>query len=375
MHFFAKKFIFASLNRNKYRKVVGTDKRRLTLLTSNIYENTAVLQGSVHPPGTSIFLLTHVMNKKLNDKIKGALYGCAYGDTLGFGTEMMTKSEARRHYPKGLRSFSHIITDAHRLLWPHGHWTNDTERFLSVIDSATRCNRIDLQDVAKSLKDALLKNPLDVVPYARKLLENPEWLDKPLEVSRRSWDLGDQVSTNEGIFSSVVAAFTSDDEHFEQDAMDLSGMLLHSNICKVTGLMASMMARKLLFEDRPADYEELAEVAHARESRILPYLELAHDGELSDLDLDNEDTCTYTRKCLCSALWTVWHCDNAEDMIHLLVDEGGDSDSNASLAGLYAGLIYGYDAIPAEKENMLERERLDTLAQRLTEYVEAKFDL
>lgn len=309
------------------------------------------------------------MDKRLNDKIRGALYGCAYGDALGFGTEFMTKPEIRKHYPGGLRSLDRIINDCHRCQWPRREWTHDTDILLMVLESGIDKGCVEIHDVCRRLQEWALGNVIDLAPAFLRVLKDPEWPGNPIEKAVAHWAKGDLEANNGSIQRTVAAAFISGDDTFEEDARNLVRITHDDTRCEVTGLLAAKMARSLLFEDTPADYDEMVETARTNDPRVIPYLDMAHNGELYDLDLDDEDTLAYTRKCMASAFWTVWHCDNAADAIHCLVDEGGDSDTNAALAGTFAGLRYGFDAIPDEKLNLHHRERLDDMAERLTEHV------
>ena len=76
----------------------------------------------------------------------------------------------------------------------------------------------------------------------------------------------------------------------------------------------------------------------------------------------------YARKAMAAGLYGIWHTDNAADAIYRVLDEGGDSDSNAAISGAFAGLKYGYDALPEEKLKMPGLERLRDLSTRVAAF-------
>jgi ADP-ribosylglycohydrolase len=41
---------------------------------------------------------------EFSDRVRGVLFGQAVGDALGFGTELLAKSQVAEQYPTGLRS-------------------------------------------------------------------------------------------------------------------------------------------------------------------------------------------------------------------------------------------------------------------------------
>ncbi len=89
--------------------------------------------------------------------------------------------------------------------------------------------------------------------------------------------------------------------------------------------------------------------------RTLQWLEKTRVCKIEDLELDDVDTLSHTRKAMCAGLWPLWHSSSAPPRpSDTVIAQGGDADSNAAIAGALAGLRYGYDALPAEKEKLFE---------------------
>lgn len=67
------------------------------------------------------------------------------------------------------------------------------------------------------------------------------------------------------------------------------------------------------------------------------------------------------------ALWSLLTTDNYRDCILKVVNLGGDTDTNASIAGAITGVIYGKDAIPMEwVDALLNKPLLDQIAEKFT---------
>lgn len=97
---------------------------------------------------------------------------------------------------------------------------------------------------------------------------------------------------------------------------------------------------------------------------LLDELFYYYNTNLKDLNLDENRTIGYTYKCLGCALWIVdiiSKFDNENQtkkldikkIIITLVSEGGDADTNASVAGSVLGAYVGYDNLPEDWVNSL----------------------
>lgn len=310
----------------------------------------------------------------LNDKIKGAIFGYALGDALGLGTEFMTKQEISVYYPQKLRHFNQIIRDAHRVQWENGDWTCDTDFVVVALESILREKDFDIIDICKSYKKHFSVHPGDMIPNFRLIMRDPDWENNPRAICHKIWhQSGCWEATNESLGRALVVALTTPSRLLNERVRNIV-QVTHDDIrCVVTTEVMAQMMHSLLFHDKEIPYAELHEFISNNDPRIASYLKEARVGTLADLNLDDDVSFAYTRKSMAAALWVLWHCDNAEDMIYKLVDEGGDADTNAALAGALAGLKYGYDALPAEKEKLNGKDYLEDLSNRVAAYVEANY--
>ncbi len=305
------------------------------------------------------------------DKIKGALYGLAFGDALGLGAEFMTRNEARMYYPEGLRHFSQIIRDAHRSAFKRGEWSNDAELTLRMLDCIVETGGLDLLAQAKTMKKWMEDGPIDIVPLFSLILNTPGWEDSPISISHHIWKTrGVTEASNEALVRGFVTGLTSPTHDIVRHTRELVQSTHDDTRCIASATIIAMTAHSLFHNDRLPEYERLKEICELIDMRTIPYLETAHHGRLEDFQLDDEETQLYTRKTMGAALWAMWHTDTPEDAIYSVIDMAGDADTNAAVAGGLAGLRYGYDALPAEKEKLLGKERLDLLAVRLADHLE-----
>lgn len=302
------------------------------------------------------------------NRIAGCLYGYAIGDALGLGTEFMTRGEISLRYPSGLSDYSQIIRDAHRAAWTKGSFTHDTEIILLLIESIIECGAPDHIDFARRYKRWFEQiKPSDLDNHLRWVLSDPAYTDDPIETAKRIYGMQSYfVAPNEALGRSLIIGLWHADGIEEKVRLNCLATH-HDSRCVAAAAVIATMAHELLWHREEADFDQLWGICRRIEPKAIPYIEKAHDGEISDFDLDDEDNFWSVLKTMGAALWALWHVKDPEEALRIIVHEGGDADTNAALALGLLGLKYGVNRLPSDKiEKLIGRERVQQAIDSLT---------
>lgn len=301
-------------------------------------------------------------------KLRGALLAYAIGDALGKGTEFMNRNVARRRYPNGLRRYSDIFQDAHRSQWSVGQWTNDTDLIINMAKGIIADNgNLLVRHQAQILRDWFLRNPLDVVPCMRIVLSNPSYVSTPLQTAERVWHEETFDPSNEALGRAMLAGMASGEP--ETNAKIISSLTNPHQVCEGTAMLIGRMAHDLFHHDGPTPKQKMMELAQKYHKTLPPFMREVYGHSLNELELDDPDTLSDVRKSGSAALWAVMNCQDAAEALFMLVDAGGDSDTNAALgAALVAMRDDGNLNIPQHLIDELQnREELENTIEALAD--------
>ena len=311
------------------------------------------------------------MNLNLKEKFYGSLYGGAIGDALGLGTEFMSPAEVARRYPDGLHDYTQIVRDAHRSQWDQGQWTNDTEILISLLETVIDRGEIDAQSFAEAIHSWFLTNPVDIVPQVRWAVSQPDYLDDPAGVAERVWlKMGRKNASNEALQRAVLCGAWEDSP--EEKVEQICRITHPDTRCICAAVVIAHLAHDLIRHERILSREELIQIAHRIDKRVIPYIAMTDCSDISELQLADPATLWYVRKCMACAIWALYHTASPSEALEVVVMAGGDADTNAAVTMNLIGLRDGFNALPCHLvDGLIEKEKLDSIAERFYPVLEA----
>lgn len=307
--------------------------------------------------------------KQLLDRIKGAIYGQAIGDALGLGTEFMDDYDMAWKYPNGLTHYSEIYQDRHRRRWEIGDWTDDTDMMLCIANAIIKDNGVNLTTIAQNFKNWANGVPMGIGANTYKVLMFGDYVEHPLDVSRKVWEMSRYHSAANGglMRTSIVGLLPTDVEH---SAADICRLTHYDPRCVGSCVIVSELIHAHVYGLPVPTYEQIIATSQKYDDRIAVFITLSQNQDIKALGLQEEGSIGYTLKTLAAGLWAYWHADTFQDGLLAVVRAGGDADTNAAVACSILGAKFGFNAIPSEYvDGLIYRDQLEEVIQGMMEVI------
>lgn len=316
------------------------------------------------------------MSQNLLEKIKGVLFGVAVGDALGVPVEFKSRSSIS----------SNPITDmigygTYNL--PPGTWSDDSSLTFCLAEALTE--GFDIKQIANNFVRWVNENywtprgeVFDVGITTMQAIRRVSTGEEPTQAGGR-----DENSNGNGSLMRIAPLLfyllnKNADERFAV-IKDVSS-LTHGHIRSVFACFYYLeFARKLFREEDKFDiYRDLkTEIPqHAAKFKV-PENELKHFKRLleNDINLLPEDEISgsgYVIDTLEAAVWCLLTTDDFSSAVLKAVNLGQDTDTTGAVTGGLAGLLYGFNAIPATWiEKLARKDDILDLANRLRTKLES----
>lgn len=312
--------------------------------------------------------LSHITQDQYN-RIKGAFYGQAIGDALGLGTEFLSKVEVEHHYPNGIERYSDIIRDKHRSRFDLGAWTDDTDQFLSILNSILEEGKVSAEGIAKHLKIWFNNKPLGIGSTVLKVITVPGYEKSPFKASKWIWERSKKQNASNGAVmrTSIIGCYEFWNTDNVLSNAETAAKTTHFDPrCVGSCTMISWLISKLILENGTVHYADILAVGDKYDDRIRSFLDDVKE-DISSLNLDEPVSIGYTLKTLGAGLWAFQHSNDFESGIQAVIMQGGDADTNAAVAGSVLGCKFGFESIP--NHLVKELKNIDYLESALNEFL------
>ncbi|HEY7192724.1 MAG TPA: ADP-ribosylglycohydrolase family protein [Gemmatimonadales bacterium] len=299
---------------------------------------------------------------QLVSRARGAMLGLVAGNQLGVPTEHLGTAEAiRQAYPNG-------ITDPAPPP-KNSPYDDDTAMALLLGESLVASKGFDANDVARRWVKWMKVDGRGIGMTTRRALTLIDRGKEPFEAGRvASQENPGRSAGNGSVMRCVPVAllYHNDPDRLIRVSTQQAAITHADERCTWGAVAVNLAARELLH----GNIYFVEEVLHRMSDRAPRVLRDAihrvpRESE-SDLPIARAGEAGYVVHCVEIAFWFATHDRSLEESLIYLAQAGGDTDTNAAVAGALLGARYGEVALPPRwMDRIIGVEGIANLAERL----------
>lgn len=308
-----------------------------------------------HPPAELSFPIRPEPGQALADwkllsRARGCLMGQLTGDALGSQVEFQSGSALRKKHQAGIR----LMADGGTWGTMAGQPTDDSEMALVLARSLVIAGRYSTDAVASAYWYWHRSAPFDEGNATRRALSAIRDERRAASSAAGAADPSTQANgclmriSPLGIFGHAMAA----DDLAALARRDASLTHPHAVCQEATAVFTVALAHAIATGGSPDDVFKQAKqwaVAHCQEASVLRALEEA----ASNPPVDYQSHAGWVLIAFQNAFYHLLHAPTLEEGVVATVMVGGDTDTNAAIAGALLGAVHGYEALPAQWRRMV----------------------
>lgn len=303
----------------------------------------------------------------LRERYRGALLGLAVGNTLGLPVEGWPRDEIRRRYPRGIREINPL-----EVTLP---WDDDLAQAVIIAEAILEHDTLGSDDLAARLIAWYESNGRGMGSQTRAVLNALRHGMLPSEAARLVWErAGGDAAGNGAVMrcAPIAMRWRLDPVKLRVESERSAAITHHDPRCGWSAFAVNLAIAGAL-NGGSASIDQIAAALEGADVSPLTLQAIRYvpGRELEDLGLEGSAR-GYTLKAMQVGLWCLERGTDFEETLIAVVGAGGDTDTNAAVAGAVLGAMHGAGAIPARWTRGVARaERLITIADQLLERSEA----
>jgi ADP-ribosylglycohydrolase len=279
-------------------------------------------------------------------RARGCLLGQVAGDSLGGLVEFQRAAQIRARYPKGVRE-----------LRDGGHWdtiagqpTDDSELALMLARSLVARGAFDDDAVARAYARWYASGPFDcggtigpALSVASKVMTNVAASARKVASTTSEANGAMMRLSPLGVFGHAMPA-----EALAQLARRDATLTHPHAVCQdASALFSVTIARAVSLGGTGAELYDFA-VRWAREAELHADVRASLEAAATGRPADFMTAMGWVRVALQNAYYQLCHAASLEEGVVDSVMSGGDTDTNAAIAGALLGAVYGAGAVPQQ---------------------------
>ena len=289
----------------------------------------------------------------------GALLGAAAGEALGAPHENRKAAE--------VPAVKEITGGG---IWAAGEPTDDIDLTLVLLRSIAARKKLDIDDYARGLVKWFGGKPKDIGKLTRSALENLRAGEPPSQSGAIAWEDSERKAAGNGSVmccAPIGLLHVKNLDGLSDDAVAASRVTHYDPRC--VGACVGVATAVALLVRGGADAEEAisraATAAGAYSDDALAAIERGANHKPADLNVDGEDR-GFVLRTLEMAFAALASAGSVEDGLVGVVSRGGDTDTNACVAGALLGAKFGKSQVPDRWAGKLKAApELTSLAEQL----------
>jgi len=301
------------------------------------------------------------MDPQLVSRARGALLGLVAGNQLGVPTEGMGSEAIRKAFPNGL----------HDLAPPpkNSPYDDDAAMALLLGESLLAAKGFDATDVAHRWVKWMKVDGRGIGWTTKRALTLIDRGKEPFEAGRLAHQESPGRSAGNGSVMRCVPValrYHDDLDRLIRVSTQQAAITHADERCTWAAAAVNLAARELLH----GNIYFIEEVLHRigdRAPRVLrdAIHRVPREGE-SDLPITRAGETGYVVHCVEIAFWFVAHDRTLEESLIHLAQAGGDTDTNAAVAGALLGARHGETALPPRwMDQLVGAQGIGKLAEEL----------